>query len=117
VTLETVFRFDQAKYRIGEGEVALHIRINREGGLTKPARVEWATVAGSAEPQLDYEGSWNELIEFAPGEESKLVFIPIVSDVEVERDETFLVVLRQPESEEAIDEASAVMVTIVDDDL
>ncbi len=110
------FRLGAAEYVVQENSVALAVQIARQGDLSSPANVEWTTYAGSAESQLDYAGFFRSLVEFAPGEASKMIFIPIVSDNDAESNESFRISLSRPAGDMVLAQPYSATVVIVDDD-
>jgi serine/threonine protein kinase len=112
----TSFGLNNSNYRVREGDSAVVVKVVRQGDLGQRARIEWSTIAGTAEPQADFEGSRLEYVEFSPNEESATIFIPIVADTAAEPDETFGIVLHIPEGQRTPDGLSTATVTIVDDD-
>ena len=110
------FELDAAEYFVPESGTALAVQITRQGDVSSAASVEWRTVADSAEPDVDYANLGRRLLHFAAGEENKTIFIPIVSDAFVERNEYFRIALRQPGDNTALTQPYAAIVTIIDDD-
>lgn len=110
------FQLESTEYFIPENGAALAVQISRQGDLSSHASVEWATVADSAEPQLDYVGFDRRLVWFAAGEATQTIFIPIVSDDAAENDESFQVALSRPAGDMILAEPFTATVTIIDDD-
>lgn len=110
------FRLGAAEYVVQENSIALAVQIDRQGDLSNPANVEWTTYAGSAESQLDYAGFFRSQVEFAPGEASKTIFIPIVSDNDAESNESFRISLSRPAGDMVLAQPYSATVVIVDDD-
>ena len=110
------FQLASTEYFIPENGAALAVQISRQGDLSSQASVEWATVADSAEPQLDYVGFDRRLVQFAAGEATQTIFIPIVSDTAAESDESFQVALSRPAGDMILAEPFTATVTIIDDD-
>jgi serine/threonine protein kinase len=116
VAVAPVFQLGAARYFIQEDGVALAVQIQRQGDLSTPASVEWSTFPGAADPQLDYAGANRQLVRFAAGEKTQVIFIPIVSDNSVEPDEDFQIVLGMPGGSVALGEPHVATAFIVDDD-
>jgi serine/threonine protein kinase len=112
----TRFNFGSATYSIAEHGTALAVQINRQGNFSKPASVEWTTIADTAEPQVDYAGTSRSMVKFAAGETTQTIFIPIVSDATPEGDEVFRITLHDPTGQPTLGEPSSATVVIVDDD-
>ena len=110
------FQLDSAVYVIQENATALAMQINRRGDLSTRASVEWTTFAGSAEPQLDYASFERRVEQFAVGEKTKTILIPIVADVTAESIENFQIALSRPGGNMILAEPFTATVTIIDDD-
>lgn len=110
------FLLNASEYSVQEDVVAVAVEIRRQGDLSSPASVEWTTYAGSAESQLDYAGFFRIPVEFATGEKSKTVFIPIVSDNDAESDESFRISLSRPAGDMVLAQPYSATVVIIDDD-
>lgn len=110
------FRLGAAEFVVQEDSVALAVQIDRQGDLSTPANVEWTTYAGSAESQLDYAGFFRSRVEFAAGEASKTIFVPIVSDNDAESNESFRISLSRPAGDMILAQPYSATVVIVDDD-
>lgn len=110
------FQLESTEYFIKENSAALAVQISRQGDLSRRASVEWETVADSAEPQLDYVDFNRRLVQFAAGEATQTIFIPIVSDTTAESDERFQVALSRPAGDMILAEPFTATVTIIDDD-
>jgi Bacterial Ig-like domain (group 3)/Calx-beta domain len=81
--------------------------------VSQTVRVSFSTVAGSATAGEDYESA-SGVIEFAPGELTHAIEIHVIGDTFPESDETFSVLLSDPDNA-TIDTPSA-MIVIVNDD-
>lgn len=110
------FSLDAAEYFVNESATALSATIRRQGDLSRPTRVEWRTISDSAEPDLDYADLGPVVVNFAAGESSQTLFIPIVSDTLDEGYEYFRIALRQLDDSTIPDKPYAAIVTIIDDD-
>jgi len=110
------FELDAAEYFIPESGTALAVRITRQGDVSSAASVEWRTIADSAEPDVDYVDLGRRMLHFVAGEENKTIFIPIVSDAFLERNEYFRIALHRPGDDTAPAQPYAAIVTIIDDD-
>jgi hypothetical protein len=110
------FQLESTEYFVPENSAALAVQISRQGDLSRRASVEWETVADSAEPQLDYVDFNRRLVQFAAGEATRTIFIPIVSDTTAESDESFQVALSRPGGDMILAEPFTATVTIIDDD-
>lgn len=108
------FSFPQAATTVRENEVAARILIRRSGNLAGPATVSWWTADGTARADADYADLGARLERFAPGEESRTVFVPLTNDAVAEPAKSFTVLLGRGES--AADATAEMRVDIVDDD-
>ena len=110
------FAFAEDTVTVREGASAVLIKIVRRGGSKGSASVAWSTNAVTAEADADY-GHFTESIEtFADGQTESSIFIPVVSDSEVESNESFFVSLYQPSEGAKLGLTTQVLVTILDDD-
>lgn len=110
------FRLGAAEYVVQENAIALAVQIDRQGDLSSATNVQWTTYAGSAESQLDYAGFFRSVVEFAAGEASKTIFVPIVSDNDPERNESFRISLSRPAGDMVLAQPYSATVVIIDDD-
>jgi hypothetical protein len=92
-----------------EGSTAT-ITVTRTGALNIDAFVNFATQDGTAKAGRDYRATQGGF-HFAPGQTTKKIHIPILSDTAAEGDETFSVTLKSP-SLLSIAQPSSVKVTI-----
>ncbi len=76
--------------------------------------VDYATNDGTATATADYV-SKNGTLSFAPGETSKTVMVDVIGDVTQEQDETFSLILSNPDNADLSNNANGVA-TIVDND-
>ena len=109
-----LFGFSCLHYSVSEAAGALKINIVNK---TKTACNVWVrTLAGDAEPELDYKPI-DELVEFKKGQSDKQVSVQIVDDDGWEPDEDFYVELYDKKTNQRLNGADAVTrVTILDDD-
>jgi hypothetical protein len=101
-----VVTFSSATYSANEDGGNVAIEVNRGGDISTPATVSYITpdlaglkncnvVDGSSSPRCDYATVVGTL-EFAPGESTKTIYIPLVDDAFTEGLETFTVTLLDP---------------------
>ncbi len=86
------FRFTSASYSVGEGVGSLLITVQRTGGLSDGASVNYSTVDGTATAGQDYTAVGGTLV-FAGGQTTRSFIVPITNDGIPEPDETFMVLL------------------------
>lgn len=87
--------FSQINYVVSERGTNALITVVRSGGAAGPAAVDFATVAGTATPGLDYR-STNGTLVFADGVLVRTFEVPIFDDLLVEGDETVWLRLSNP---------------------
>ena len=80
-------QFNAAALNVPEGGDAVNVIVTRTGGSFGPATVDYATSNGTADQKSDYTIKLGTL-NFASGETSKIISVPIVDDDYVEGDET-----------------------------
>ena len=80
---------------VGEAEGTVVLRVDRLGAATGPVSASFQTVPGSAGADVDFTTTTG-LVEFAAGEVSKDVIIPLVNNPEAEPPENFTVILSNP---------------------
>ena len=89
------FQFSQASYSVAEGLSAVTVIITRSGNTSGPASVDYTTSDETATQKSDYEIALGT-VSFAPGETSKSVLVLLNSDMYIEGNESFKVVLSNP---------------------
>ena len=105
-TPANTIQLPQATFNVGEAANSLNVDVTRSGDTSGPATVNFATsdssgltnctvANGNASERCDYATTVGTL-RFAAGETSKTIIIPIVNDVLVEGNETFLLRLTNP---------------------
>ncbi|KAF0188613.1 MAG: Calx-beta domain-containing protein, partial [Gammaproteobacteria bacterium] len=104
---------------VNEQDGTARLVVTRSGALGGETTVRYATAAGTASAEADYEATSGTLV-FAAGETSKDIRVPIVDDKLLETRETFDVTLSAATDTGlrpvVLNEASAV-VAIVDDEI
>jgi len=108
--------FTAASYTVNEGSVAgaVLVSVNRLGATNGTARVNYATVNGTAVAGQDYTAQ-SGLLTFDPGVILQTFSVPVADDSLIEANETFGVILTNLTGSAALSIASAT-VTIVDND-
>ncbi|UJR09574.1 hypothetical protein I4U23_013809 [Adineta vaga] len=99
------------KESVGKAEIKV-VRINGADGKVS---VRYRTKDIDAVGTRDYEPADNELV-FEHGEISKIIAIPIMDDLEAEKDESFAVELYDPTGGAQIGKHPKTVVTIINDD-
>jgi hypothetical protein len=110
-----VLQFSPATYSVGEGGASITLTVARTGAAGGAVSVDYSTVNGTATSGNDYTATSGTL-NFADGETSKTISIPILEDAIVEGDETFNVTLSNATGGATLGSASSATVTINDND-
>ena len=108
-----VFSFSQAAYIAVENVGAVTVTINRSVAFSGPATVKISTAVGTA-GAADFTGFSNQVINFADGQTSGTVTIPITHDQLVEANETFTVKLSSPSAGSSLGTPASAVVVIDD---
>jgi hypothetical protein len=117
VNQSQAIQFSSPTFAVSEGGGAASLIVTRSGLTTGTATVDYATSDGTARQKSDYIIQLGTL-QFAAGETSKTLQIPIVDDNFVEGDETFTVTLSNPTGTDALlGSNSSSIVTIADNDI
>ncbi|CAF1235055.1 unnamed protein product [Adineta ricciae] len=99
------------KESIGKAEIKL-VRVNGADGRVS---VHYRTKDIDAIATRDYEPAQSEVI-FEHGEISKIIAIPIINDLEAEKDESFAVEIYDPTGGAQLGKHTRTVVTIINDD-
>jgi len=124
-TPRTTVQLTSANYTVNEGDGRASITLTRSGDASGPATVSFATsdtagsqncatTNGKASARCDYVSTFGAA-QFAAGENSKTVTIPIIDDALVEGPETFTVSISNG-SGTSIGAQTTATVTIIDND-
>ena len=121
----SLIQLSASRYGFNEDGLRAEITIMRLGDLSKAARVNYsthdssglapcATMTGNASSRCDYATSVGTL-RFAPGENTKSLFIPLVDDAYVEGAETFTLELISP-ADSSLGSPNSATIEILDND-
>jgi hypothetical protein len=111
------FAFAATAVTVGEHEAAAVVVVNRAGDTARPASVVWWTSDDSAITDEDYADLGQRTEDFAPGEQSRSLYIPLIGDALPERRESYYVYLGDYDPEQrSLKAYSVTRVDIVDDD-
>jgi hypothetical protein len=117
VTQPQVIQLNTSTYHVPESGSAIDLIVERTGGSVGAATVDYATSDGTAVQKSDYTIKRGTL-QFAAGETSKIIQVPIVNDVFVEGDEAFTLTLSNVTGTGvSLGGNSTGTVTIMDDDV
>jgi len=114
-SLSGVFSFSAPTYTVAESAGTKTITINRTGGTAGPATVTLATSNGTATAGQDYTAV-NTVVNFASGDTSKTVDIPITDDTVSEPSETVNLALSAPSTGASLGTQNTAVLTITDND-
>jgi hypothetical protein len=113
--LPRAVQFQVSGVTVAEDAGSVTITVTRVNGASGPASVNFATQNGTAVAGTDYTAT-SGTINFADGEESKTITVPIADDTAIEVDKTFNVVLSDPSAGTALVNPSTTTVTIADNE-
>jgi hypothetical protein len=92
------------------------LRVVRRGGAEGTVSFRWRTIDDSAVADRDYAALGTVWESIGPGETSKTLLVPIVSDSIAESTELFDVVIEDPTAGATLGAITRITVIIVDDD-
>ena len=101
---------------VSESARVAPLRVVRRGGAEGTVAFRWRTIDGSAVGDRDYAALGTVSESIGPGEMSKTLLIPIVSDSIAESTELFDVVIEDPTAGATLGAITRITVIIVDDD-
>jgi glucose/arabinose dehydrogenase len=110
-----IIAFSTASYSRAETGGAATVVIRRSGGTASGISVNYATGGGTATAGADYTPG-NGTVNFAAGQTSAQVAIPLVNDTAAEGNETFGIALSGPAGGATLGTTTSATVTILDDD-
>ncbi|MFB2880165.1 choice-of-anchor D domain-containing protein [Floridanema aerugineum] len=114
IRINNYLSFDRPTYTIAEdGTPALNIAINRTGGIDEAVSATLFATDGTATSPNDYNNT-PITVNFAPGETTQTVAIPIISDDIAEGEETFNLSLGFPFNGATVGTPETATVTITD---
>ena len=105
----------EAAVSISEGAGTANLMVQRSGNLSAPASVNFSTSNGTALSGSDYAAT-SGTVNFAVGQVTQTISVPIIDDLVSENDETFSVNLSSPTGAVLGSQVSSA-VTILDNDL
>jgi hypothetical protein len=108
--------FEADTITVSESAGAVPVRVVRRGGAAGTVSFSWRTIDDSAVAERDYAAPGSVRGSIGPGETSKTLLIPIVSDAVAESTELFDVVIEDPTAGATLGTITQVTVIIVDDD-
>ncbi len=112
-----VLSFSNSQFSVNEdGTVVNAVTINRTGNTTGAVSVTINLTNGTATAPSDYNNT-PITVNFANGETSKTITIPIVNDSQLEADETVNLTLSNPTGGATLGTQTTAVLTIINDDL
>ena len=102
-------------YTVSEAGTSVVVTLNRTNGATGVISVNYATVGGTAIPDVDFVSTTGTLT-FIEGQTNRTVTIPIIDDGEVEGDEEFFLRFSNPTGGAALAGVTNVLINILDDE-
>jgi hypothetical protein len=108
--------FAQASIVVSERATQAVIRIARHGSLQGRVRVSWHTIAGTAQPGLDYSTIDSGTVSIPEGQDVRVLYIPIVDDAVKEPNKSFDVELFALDGLGRLGPITRTRITILDDD-
>jgi solute carrier family 8 (sodium/calcium exchanger) len=101
---------------VREGDTVARLTVLREAGNEGEVGFRWRTIGSSAEPGEDFAefDATSEL--FGPGQDTAVLYIPIVSDALREDTETFYVEIESPRGGASLGPITRAAVVVMDDD-
>ncbi|MBI1176026.1 hypothetical protein GC207_01150 [bacterium] len=112
---EKAYRFEQPAIIVSEAVGAVSLAVDRQGDTNAASSVSVHPVAGTATAGMDFAGA-DVVVDFAAGESTKQVTIPLVNDFVAESDKTFSLKLVNPSTGYGTVTPSTASVTLLDDD-
>ncbi len=100
---------------VGEGQGSITIEVQRVGGSSGPASVDFLTISGSAVDGQDFAGTAGRLL-FEDGQTSQSVTINLINDSDTESLEQFEFRIQNP-SGAGLETTQSTRISIADDDL
>ncbi|WP_242057682.1 Calx-beta domain-containing protein [Nostoc sp. FACHB-87] len=111
-----IIAFSGANYSINEdGTPIVAVTLNRTGGSNGAVSVILTPSNGTATASADYNNT-PITVNFANGETSKIVTIPIVDDTQFESDETINLTLTNPTGSATLGNQNTATLTIINND-
>ncbi len=108
--------FEADTITVSESAGAVPLRVVRRGGAAGTVSFSFRTIDDSAIADRDYAGLGTVQGSIGPGETSKTLLIPIVSDAVMESTELFDVAIEDPTAGATLGNIAQITVIIVDDD-
>ncbi len=111
-----VLSFTQDSYSISEGGTVARLTVTREAGSDGEVGLRWRTIGSSATPGEDFVAFDATSERFETGQETAVLYIPMMSDAIAEHTELFYVEIDDPRGGASLGPVTRATVIIVDDD-
>ncbi|MCB9149073.1 MAG: hypothetical protein H6641_09955 [Caldilineaceae bacterium] len=112
--LPPTVQFAQTTFEAGEASGTANVTVTLSTASGKPVSVAYATSDGTAKADADYTAVSGS-VNFAPGETSKAISVPILDDLLDEGDETLALTLSNP-TNATLGAVTNAVLTITDND-
>merc|ERR1719369_1543484 len=109
------FQFDKRGHLVKESCGNVVLSVLRQNGADGDVTIKWRTIDKTAVNTKDFTGGDGE-IEFKHGETQRDIMIPIIDDMEYEKDENFEVELYEANNGASLGKITRTAVTITNDD-
>lgn len=106
--------FDTSTLICRESQGTVKLTVSLSAACTYPISVDYATVAGTAEPGKDFIHVQGTLT-FEPGSKEEAISVSLIEDEEFEPDETFTVHLSKSTAGAKLAAPSQMLIIVVDD--
>ncbi|HXD32898.1 MAG TPA: Calx-beta domain-containing protein [Pyrinomonadaceae bacterium] len=113
--LPTFLQLSAPSYSASEAATSASVIVTRTGDTSTSAAIGYAVSNGTATGNEDFTPVGGTL-NFAPGETSKTINIPIINDTVREGNETFSIVITHPAGGAKVGYPTSATVTIIDND-
>ncbi|XP_073997281.1 sodium/calcium exchanger Calx-like isoform X2 [Rhodnius prolixus] len=110
-----IFSFEKRGAIVKESAGSVSLKVIRSRGSDGDVSIKWRTIDKSAIAGRDYKGGTGDL-NFKHGEVSRIIEIPIINDLDAEKDEHFEVEIFAPTGGARIGNINRCAITITNDD-
>ena len=109
-------QFQSPTFVVSEGSAFATLQVTRAHRAAGVASVSFATSAGNAYPNSDYNHR-SAILQWADEDAAaKIIQVPIINDTEVEENENFVVTLSKPSGDAVVGSPPVASVVILDND-
>lgn len=111
-----VLSFTQDSYSISEGATVARLMVRREAGSDGEVGLRWRTIGSSATPGEDFVAFDGASERVQAGQQTAVLYIPVMSDAVPEHTELFYVEIDDPRGGASLGPITRATVILVDDD-